>query len=40
MEWEGNVARMGGGEVYTGSWCGNPKEGDLMEDPGVDGRKY
>jgi hypothetical protein len=24
--------------VYTESWWGNLKEGDHMEDPGVDGR--
>jgi hypothetical protein len=24
--------------TYTGFWCRNPKERDLLEDPGVDGR--
>jgi hypothetical protein len=28
----------GRGEVYTGIWCGNPRERDHWEDPGVDGR--
>ena len=27
-----------GGEVYTGIWWGNHREGDHSEDPGVDGR--
>ena len=26
------------GEVHTGSWRGSLREGDDMEDPGVDGR--
>jgi len=34
----GHVARMGRGEVYTGFWCGNLRERDHLEDPGVDGR--
>jgi hypothetical protein len=29
---------MGRGNVYTGYWWGNLKEGDHLEDPGVDGR--
>jgi hypothetical protein len=29
---------MGGGEVYTGFWCGNLRERDHLGDPGVDGR--
>jgi hypothetical protein len=24
--------------VYTGLWWGNPREGDIFGDPGVDGR--
>jgi hypothetical protein len=28
----------GRGEVHTGFWCGYLKEGDHLEDPGVDGR--
>jgi hypothetical protein len=24
--------------VYAGFWWGNPREGDCLEDPGVDGR--
>jgi hypothetical protein len=27
---------MGGGEVYTGFWWGNPSEGDHLEDAGLD----
>jgi hypothetical protein len=26
------------GEVHTGLWWGNLREGDHLEDPGVDGR--
>jgi hypothetical protein len=26
------------GEVYTGFWWGDLREGDHLEDPGVDGR--
>jgi len=29
---------MGRGEAYTGFWCGNLRERDHLEDPGVDGR--
>ena len=28
----------GGGEVHTGNWWGNLREGDHLEEPGVDGR--
>jgi len=28
----------GGGEPYTGLWWGNLREGDHLEDPGLDGR--
>jgi len=38
MRWAGHVARMGRGEVYTGFWCGNLRERDHLEDPGLDGR--
>ena len=30
--------KSGRGEVYTGFWWGNLREGDHLEDPGVDGR--
>jgi hypothetical protein len=29
---------MYGGEVHTGFWWGNLREGDHLKDPGVDGR--
>jgi len=29
---------MGRGEAYAGSWWGNLREKDHLEDPGVDGR--
>jgi hypothetical protein len=38
MRWAGHVARMGREEVHTGFWWGNPREGDHLENPGVDGR--
>ena len=28
----------GKGEVYAGFWCGNLRERDDLEEPGVDGR--
>jgi hypothetical protein len=34
----GHVARMGRGEVRTGLYWGNLREGGHFEDPGVDGR--
>jgi hypothetical protein len=38
MRWAGHVARMGGGEAYTGFWWGNLRKRDHLGDPGVDGR--
>jgi hypothetical protein len=38
LRWEGHVARMGRGDVHTGYWWGNLREGDHLENPGVDGR--
>jgi hypothetical protein len=32
------VARIRRGEVYTGIWCRNLRERDLLEDLGVDGK--
>jgi hypothetical protein len=32
------VVRMRRGEVHIGFWWGNLREGDHLEDPGVDGR--
>jgi hypothetical protein len=29
---------MGKREVYTGFWWGDPREGDHLGDPGIDGR--
>jgi hypothetical protein len=37
MSWTGHVARMGGGEVFTGFWLGGPKGRDHWEDLGVCG---
>ena len=31
MRWVGYVARMGRGEVYTGFWWGNRREGATWE---------
>ena len=38
MRWTGHVARRGIEEVNTGFWWGNLREGDHLEEPGVDGR--
>ena len=38
MKWVGYVARMGERKAYTGFWSGNMREGEHLEDPGVDGR--
>jgi hypothetical protein len=38
MRWAGHVARMGKREMHTGYWCQDLREGDLLGDPGVDGR--
>jgi hypothetical protein len=38
LRWAGHVARMGRGEMHTGLQWGNLREGDHLEDPGVDGR--
>jgi len=38
MRWAGHVALMGTGEVCTGFWWKNLREGDHWRDPGVDGR--
>jgi hypothetical protein len=38
MRWAGHVARMGGGEVFTGFWLGGPRARDHWEDLGVGGR--
>jgi hypothetical protein len=36
--WAGHIARMGTGEVHTGFWWGDPREGKDLEDLGVDRR--
>jgi hypothetical protein len=38
LRWAGHVARMRKGEVHTGFWWGDLREGDHLGDPGVDGR--
>jgi hypothetical protein len=38
LRWAGHVACMGRGEVHTGLYWGNLREGDHLEDPGVDER--
>jgi hypothetical protein len=38
MIWDGNVARMGRGKVYTGFWWGDLRKGDYLEGPNVDVR--
>ena len=38
MRWAEYLAHMGGGEVHTGFWWGNPKKGDHLEDLDVDVR--
>jgi hypothetical protein len=38
MRWVGHVDRVGRGEVHTGFWWRNLREGDHLEDPGIDGR--
>jgi hypothetical protein len=34
----GACGTYGGREVHTGFWWGDPREGDHLGDPGVDGR--
>jgi hypothetical protein len=38
LRWAGYVARRGRGKVHTGLYWGSLREGDHLEDPGVDGR--
>ena len=38
LKWAGHVVRVGRGEMHTGSWWGNRKGGDHLDDPGIDGR--
>ena len=39
MRWAGHVARMENRRGAAGLWWGNLREGDNLEDLGVDGRK-
>jgi hypothetical protein len=39
MRWAGHVARMVRGEVCTGFWSRNLREGDHWGEPGIDGKK-
>jgi len=36
----GWACSMYGSKEYTGLWCGNLRERDHLEDPGVDGGYY
>jgi hypothetical protein len=36
MRWAGHLARAGIGELNTGFWWENLKEGSHLEDPGID----
>jgi len=38
MRWAGDVARIRRVKVYTGTWWGDQRERDYLEDPGIDGR--
>ena len=38
LRWAGHVTRMGKEEFYTGFWWGNLREGEHLDDPGVDGK--
>jgi hypothetical protein len=38
MKWAGHVVRMGKKEVHAGFWWRDLREGDHLEDPGIDGR--
>jgi hypothetical protein len=38
MKWAGHVARIGVGRGAYRFWWGDLKEGDQLQDPGVDGR--
>jgi hypothetical protein len=38
LKWAWHEARMGKGEEHTEFWWGNLREGNILDDPGVDGR--
>jgi len=38
MEWAAHVARMGERRYMTGFWWGELREGDHLQDPGVNAR--
>jgi hypothetical protein len=38
MRWECQVARMGGGEMYTGLWWGNLRKRGHLVDLAINGR--
>jgi hypothetical protein len=38
IRWVEHVARMGKREVHAGFWWGDLREGDHLEDPGINGR--
>jgi len=37
---QGDIWLLGSIEMHTGFWCGNMRDGDHLEDPGLDGRVY
>jgi hypothetical protein len=38
MRWGGRCGTVGRGEVHTGFWKGDLREGAPLRDPGIDGR--
>jgi hypothetical protein len=36
--WAGHMMHKGSGEMHTGFWWGDPREGDNLKDTGIDGK--